>query len=85
MLNQNKVKLMSQNSAISIHQPSEPDFRDPDLQLITSSRILTLKDVSQMHLDCAKEFILHRMIFRKKFTELLKVVKSGIIRPDQFN
>ena len=53
--------------------------------LVTSSRLLTLREVSNLHFDGAENFILHRMIFTKKFAELLKVFKSAILTVDHLN
>ncbi len=61
------------------------NFRDPDLMLITSSRHLTLRDVSAQIFNGCHRFILHRMIFQKKFPELLKVFRSGFLTPTQIN
>jgi cell division FtsZ-interacting protein ZapD len=60
-------------------------FRDPYLQLVVSSRILTLDDISNRTFDGQKRFILHRMVFKKMFGELLKVFKSGTVSPELLN
>ena len=61
------------------------DFRDPYLQLIVSSRFLTLAQISKSFFSNQKRFILHRMIYKKMFPELLKVFKSNKITPDEVN
>lgn len=61
------------------------NLRDPELQLITSNRLLTLHDVSAQMLGGSQKFILHRMIFQKKFAELLKVFRSGFLTAEALN
>ena len=53
--------------------------------MITSARHLTLMDVSRQHFDSSRKFIIQRMIFAKKFPELLKVFRSGFLTPEQLN
>ena len=53
------------------------DFRDPYLQLIVSSRHLSLSEISKKFFNSSNRFILHRMVFKKMFPELLKVFKTG--------
>ena len=53
--------------------------------LVTSSRLLTLKEVSLQNFNGAQNFILHRLIFKKKFPELLKVFKSAILTEEHLN
>ena len=48
--------------------------------LMTSSRLLTLREVSKIHFNGSDNFIIHRMIFMKKFPELLKVFNSNTIK-----
>ena len=60
------------------------NIRDPELQLQTSARLMTLQDASNM-LGGAQKFILHRMIFKKHFAELLKVFRSGLLSPELLN
>ncbi len=66
-------------------EKKKADFIDPDLQLITSSRVVTLQDIARQEFNGARQFIMHRMVFQKKFTELLKVFKSGIVSPELVN
>ena len=53
--------------------------------MITSARHLTLMDVSRQYFDSSRKFIIQRMIFAKKFPELLKVFRSGFLMPEQLN
>lgn len=50
-------------------------FRDPDLQLVTSARLLTVDQVGHQLYNCT-EHILHRLIFQKEFSTLLKVFQG---------
>lgn len=50
-------------------------FRDPDLCLITSARLLTIQQVGQQ-LYQNHQYVLHRLIFQKEFSTLLKVFKG---------
>lgn len=52
---------------------------------MVSSRIMTLDDIASVHFNGCKRFILHRMVFKKMFGELLKVFKSGTISPELLN
>ena len=53
--------------------------------LITSSRLLTLREVSKVHFNNEQSFIIHRMIFTKKFPELLKVFNSNTLKANELN
>ena len=54
------------------------EFRDVDLQLATSARLLTYEDL-QKYMYEGKDFCLHRLILEKKFSTLLKVFQSGTV------
>jgi hypothetical protein len=60
-------------------------FRDPYLQLSVSARVLSLDDISRVYFHGLKRFVLHRMVFKKMFPELLKVFKSGTISKEVLN
>jgi hypothetical protein len=61
------------------------DFRDPYLQMVVSSRMLRVDEVAKTFFKGDKRFILHRMVFRKMFAELLKVFKSETVSLQQLN
>lgn len=50
-----------------------------------SSRALTVDEVSKLFFNGAKKFVLHRMVFKKMFAQLLKVFRSETITPEILN
>jgi len=78
-------ELSASNSNQAFASSRSANFKDPDLMLVTSSRLVTLREVSNQHFEGAENFILHRLIFQKRFPDLLKVFKTKQLGVDHLN